>query len=98
MLADYGADVILVEPPGGARQRTYGPFADDVAGPERSLFWWHYNSNKFGVMVDLDDEDGRDQFRDLVGSADIVLEAEPPGRLAALGVDHTDLRAGNDAL
>jgi crotonobetainyl-CoA:carnitine CoA-transferase CaiB-like acyl-CoA transferase len=98
LLADYGADVILVEPPGGAKQRTYGPFVDDVADPERSLFWWHYNSNKFGVVVDFDDDDGRTRFRDLVGSADIVLEAEPPGRLAALRLDHSDLRADNDAL
>ena len=98
LLADYGAEVILVEPPGGARQRTYGPFVDDVPDPERSLFWWHYNSNKYGVVVDLDDDEGRERFRDLVGSADIVLEAEPPGRLAALGIDETDLRAGNDAL
>jgi len=78
LLADYGAEVILIEPPGGAPQRWYEPFVDDVPDPERSLWFWHYNTNKFGVVVDLDDDEGRARFRDLVASADIVVEAEPP--------------------
>jgi benzylsuccinate CoA-transferase BbsE subunit len=41
LLADLGADVIIVEPPGGSPQRAYGPFLDDHPGPERSLHWWH---------------------------------------------------------
>jgi crotonobetainyl-CoA:carnitine CoA-transferase CaiB-like acyl-CoA transferase len=98
LLADYGAEVILVEPPGGAPQRNYEPFVDDVPDPERSLWWWHYQSNKFGIVHDLDDEVGRAQFRDLVASADIVVEAEPPGRLTVLGVDHDDARARNPRL
>lgn len=98
LLADYGAEVILVEPPGGAPQRNYAPFVDDLPDPERSLWWWHYQANKFGVVIDLDAADGQAQFRDLVASADIVLEAEPPGRLAALGIDAPDLRAANAAL
>jgi crotonobetainyl-CoA:carnitine CoA-transferase CaiB-like acyl-CoA transferase len=98
LLADYGAEVILVEPPGGAPQRWYEPFVDDVPDPERSLWFWHYHANKFGVIVDLDDAGGRDRFRDLVASADIVLEAEPPGRLAALGIDDVDLRPGHPGL
>lgn len=98
MLADFGAEVILVEPPGGAHQRTYGPFVDDVADPERSLWFWHYNTNKFGVVLDLDEPDGRARFADLAGTADVVLEGETPGRLAALGVDEPDLRAANPAL
>lgn len=98
LLADYGAEVILVEPPGGAPQRGYEPFVDDVPDPERSLWFWHYHSNKLGVVLDLDDDGGRDRFRDLVASADIVLEAEAPGRLAALGIDHTDLRPGHTGL
>jgi crotonobetainyl-CoA:carnitine CoA-transferase CaiB-like acyl-CoA transferase len=40
ILADLGADVIQVEPPGGAPGRRLGPFADDQPDPERSLFWW----------------------------------------------------------
>jgi len=98
LLADYGAEVILVEPPGGAPQRYHGPFVDGVADPERSLWFWHYHANKAGVVLDLDAADGRDRFRDLVASADIVLESEAPGRLAGLGLDDADLRPGHPGL
>ncbi len=97
-LGDLGADVIVVEPPGGHPSRAYGPFADDVEDPERSLWWWHYNTSKRGVVVDLTTPAGLEQFRTLVAGADIVLEGEVPGRLAALGVDHPDLRAGHEPL
>ena len=53
LLADLGADVTVVEPPGGSAQRTYGPFLDDEPGPERSLWWWHYNTSKRSVVADL---------------------------------------------
>lgn len=82
---------MLVEPPGGHHCRTYEPFVDDIADPERSLWWWHYQTSKRGVVVDLVTERGRATFRDLVSTADIVLEGEPPERLHALGVDHDDL-------
>jgi len=98
LLADYGAEVILVEPPGGAPQRGYEPFVDDVPDPERSLYFWHYNTNKLGVEIDLETDAGRARFRDLVASADIVVDAEPPGRLAALGIDDADLRPANPGL
>jgi benzylsuccinate CoA-transferase BbsE subunit len=91
LLADLGADVIVVEPPGGSVQRRYGPWLDDQPGPERSLWWWHYNTNKRSVVLDLDDGRDRDRFAALVRTADVLLEAEAPGRLAALGVDHAQL-------
>jgi crotonobetainyl-CoA:carnitine CoA-transferase CaiB-like acyl-CoA transferase len=98
LLADLGADVVLVEPPGGHRCRTYEPFVDDVVDPERSLWWWHYQTSKRSVVVDLGDEVGRARFRRLVATADVVLEAEPPGALDARGVDHPDLRARHPRL
>ena len=90
LLADYGAEVLLVEPIGGHRTRTFGPFADSLpeTHPDRSLWFWHYNTSKQGVQIDLDTSEGADQFRNLVGFADIVLEGETPGRLAALDLDH----------
>jgi benzylsuccinate CoA-transferase BbsE subunit len=93
LLADLGADVVVVEPPGGHPSRRYGPFLDDEAGPERSLFWWHYNTSKRGVVLDLDDADDAARFRALARDADVVLEGEPPGRLEVLGLDHTHMRA-----
>ena len=85
LLGDLGADVIVVEPPGGHPGRSYGPFVDDEPGPERSLTWWYYNTSKRGVVLDLDDPDGAARFRRLAATADIVLEGEPPGRLDAIG-------------
>jgi crotonobetainyl-CoA:carnitine CoA-transferase CaiB-like acyl-CoA transferase len=92
LFGDLGADVVVVEPPGGHASRANGPFVDDVGGAERSLWWWYYNTSKRGVVLDLDHPDDRDRFRTLVGTADILLEGEPPGRLAAIGVDHDQLR------
>ena len=96
LLADMGADVILVEPPGGDPSRNYPPFVDDdPSGEDRSLYWWHYHTSKRGVVIDLDDERGRERFRSLVATADVLLEAEPRNRLQDLGLDYDDLKAGN---
>jgi crotonobetainyl-CoA:carnitine CoA-transferase CaiB-like acyl-CoA transferase len=98
LLGDLGAEVIVVEPPGGHRSRRYEPFVDDVAGPERSLWWWYYNTSKLGVVLQLDDDADAATFRRLVATADIVLEGEPPGRLAARGLAAVDLRPGHEQL
>lgn len=91
ILSDLGAEVIVVEPPGGHRTRAWAPFLEDRPGPERSLWWWHYNAGKLGIVVDLDAEAGRRTFREMVRSSHVVLEGEAPGRLGALGVDYADL-------
>ena len=93
LLGDMGADVILIEPPGGDAMRGHGPFQDDIPGPERSLTWWHYHTSKRGIVLDLDSEAGRAYFRKLIATADILLEAEPRTRLASLGLDYADLKA-----
>ncbi len=92
LMADMGADVILVEPPGGDPCRAYPPFLDDEPGDDRSLYWWHYHTSKRGIVLDLDDEAGRVTFERLVASADVVLESEPTQRLASLGLDYPRLR------
>jgi benzylsuccinate CoA-transferase BbsE subunit len=84
LLADLGADVVVVEPPGGHPTRGYGPFAGDDPGPERSLWWWQYHAGKRGVTLDLDDPAGAEELRRLASGADVLLEAEPPGRVAGL--------------
>ena len=93
LLGDLGADVIVVEPPGGHVSRGYGPFVDDQPDPDRCLWWWNYNTSKRSIVLDLDTEDGRDTFRRLTRSADVVIEAEDPGVLDTLGIDHTQVRA-----
>ena len=100
LLADMGARVIVVEPPGGAPQRTHAPFLDDEPGPERSLAWWHYNTSKLGVTLDLASDEGRSLFCALVAEveADVVLEAEDPGVLASRRLDYPDLRSLSEGL
>ena len=98
LLAIYGGEVIVVEPPGGHETRRWAPFAGDIEDPERSLWWWHYNTNKLGVTIDLDDRAGADALRSLITTADIVLESEMPGVLAAKNLDYPDLRALNPAM
>ncbi len=88
ILADLGAEVLVVEPPGGHPSRQFEPFYDDVPGPERSLWWWFYNTGKQSVVLDLDRPDRATLFRSLVQSSDLVLEGEPPGRLGDVGLDY----------
>jgi crotonobetainyl-CoA:carnitine CoA-transferase CaiB-like acyl-CoA transferase len=89
LLADAGADVRLVEPPGGCAQRDHAPFVDDRPDREGSLSFWHYNTSKRGLTLDLASARGAALARELVAHADVVLEGEDPGRLAALGLDAT---------
>ena len=91
MLADMGAEVIVVEPPEGCATRSWEPYADDEAGTENSLHWWHYNTSKKSVVLDLDSSSGAQSFRSLVATSDVVIEAEPIGRLNALGLDWEQL-------
>ncbi len=98
-LADLGAEVILVEPPGGSRSRRVGPFVAGHEGdPENSLWFWSYNRGKRSVIIDLDDAAGRDRLLDLVRSADLLIESDPPGAMAARGLGPDDLAAVNPAL
>ena len=98
LLADMGADVILVEPSEGDPSRNYPPFLEDKPGPDRSLYFWHYHTSKRGITLDLDDEDDRNRFLELVVSADVLLESEPIRRLSLLGIDYADLREANPGL
>jgi crotonobetainyl-CoA:carnitine CoA-transferase CaiB-like acyl-CoA transferase len=94
LLADLGADVVVIEPPGGSPQRAFEPFLDDIPGPERSLWWWHYNTSKRSVVAELAD----DRVRALVADADVLIEAEAPGSLAALGLDWEAMSVRNPRL
>ena len=53
-MADMGADVIKIEPPGGEAARSVGPFYQDIPDRERSLYFWHYNTSKRGITLDLE--------------------------------------------
>ena len=91
LLGDMGADVIKVEPPGGDRTRAYEPFYENQPGIDRSLFFWHYNTSKRGVTLDIERERGRDVFIELVTAADVVVDSAAPGKLDALGLGYEKL-------
>jgi crotonobetainyl-CoA:carnitine CoA-transferase CaiB-like acyl-CoA transferase len=99
LMGDMGADVVLVEKPGGDPTRRYPPFAESESGGgndpglERSLYWWHYNTSKRGIVLDIDSKAGRAAFERLIATADVLLESEAPGRLTSLGLDYSDLES-----
>jgi crotonobetainyl-CoA:carnitine CoA-transferase CaiB-like acyl-CoA transferase len=98
LLVGAGADVIKIEPLTGSQSRRIGPFRNDVADVDESLFFWHYNLGKRSVTLDLEREEGSDLFARLVERADIVLDSNPPGKLAARGFDLDRLTGLNPAL
>ena len=98
LLADYGADVVRVEPPGGDASRARGPFANDEAGIERSLYFLFYNTNKRSVTLDLESERGQDIFRRLVAHTDVIVESYPVGHMASLGLGYENLKAINPGI
>jgi crotonobetainyl-CoA:carnitine CoA-transferase CaiB-like acyl-CoA transferase len=98
LLGDLGADVIKIEPPGGEATRRVGPFLDDIPHPERSLFFWYYNTSKRGITLNLETSDGRQLFRRLAAAADVILETFPPGYLSSLELGYESLREQNPGL
>ena len=78
ILADLGADVILIEPPSGSPARRLGPFLGDARDPERSLFFWAYARGKRGVVLDLESDAGRARLRELARGADFLIESGHP--------------------
>lgn len=98
LLADLGADVIRVENPKGDPVRSRGPFFQDKVNPELSLFHFHFNTNKRSITLNLENVDGRDLFKKLVKTADVMVETFPPGYLKKLGLGYAFLRKINPGL
>jgi crotonobetainyl-CoA:carnitine CoA-transferase CaiB-like acyl-CoA transferase len=70
ILGDLGADVILVESPGGVRARAIGPFCDDERGVDESLNFWALNRNKRSITIALETAAGKESLLQLVKSSD----------------------------
>ncbi|MGE3863853.1 MAG: CaiB/BaiF CoA transferase family protein [Burkholderiaceae bacterium] len=93
ILGDLGADVIKVERPGGDNQRFTPPFS----GGEGHVFM-AVNRSKRGVIFDLSDESDRALCRELLLSADVVIENFRPGMMARYGLEHASLAERNPRL
>ena len=98
LMADLGADLIKIEPPGGEATRSIGPFLDDLPNRDRSLSFWHYNTSKRGITLNLESEDGRHLFKRLTENADVILETFKPGYMASLSLGYEDLKKDNPNL
>jgi crotonobetainyl-CoA:carnitine CoA-transferase CaiB-like acyl-CoA transferase len=93
LLADYGADVIKIEPPGrGDPARWIAPFAGDLPHAERSGLFLHLNTNKRSVSLNLKSETGRAIFEKLLPLADIVVENFRPRVMPSLGLEYARLK------
>jgi len=90
MLGDLGADVIKIEFPGGSPSRI-APFYKDIYHPEKSLLWFAYNVNKRGITLDISKAKGQELFKQLVNTADIVVESFKPGYMEQLGLGYASL-------
>jgi benzylsuccinate CoA-transferase BbsE subunit len=96
LFAGMGADVILVEPPGsGCALRAEPPF---LPGGVDSIPFFHTCAGKRGMTLDLNKTEGRGLLAALARTADLVIEDEAPGALAAIGLGHADLARANPRL
>lgn len=98
LLGDMGADVVKVEPPGGDPARRRGPFWGGVDDGNRSIVWLALNTSKRAITLDWTQPAGRDALLALAAQADVVLETERPGVLAAAGLGWAALHARNPRL
>ncbi|MEP6871117.1 MAG: CoA transferase [Anaerolineaceae bacterium] len=98
MLADMGADVVRIEPPGGSADRHTAPLDPEGADGKESLLFHAYNRNKRGVTLDLKAEADRGAFLELAHSAHFLFENAAPGAMAAQGLGFDDLLPINPQL
>jgi crotonobetainyl-CoA:carnitine CoA-transferase CaiB-like acyl-CoA transferase len=92
LLADAGATIVKVEPPGGEYARVRGPRRIAPDGATVSAFHAAINRGKRSISLDLRTPSGLEVFDKLVATADVVIENFAPGALARRGVDFPQLR------
>lgn len=86
MLADFGADVIKVEKPGGEDNRAWAPFIEGV-----SFYGLSFNRGKKSIIVDLSKPEGKEILKDLLAKADVILESFRPGAISRMGFGYEDI-------
>ena len=99
LLADFGADVVKVERPGGGDPaRRMGPFLRDEPHPDKSLLFLYLNTSKRSVTLDLRSDTGRRILKELVARADALVENFSPRVLPSLGLGYQALKRINSRL
>lgn len=98
MLADFGADVVKIEPPGGDPGRSTPPMVDIGAGARESGYFGFLNLRKRSVLVDPRQADQLARLHKLLHEADVLIDSLTSGERRAFGIDHDELRNANPAL
>ena len=98
LLADFGADVLKIERPGGDPARRLPPFHHDEPHREKSLPFLYLNTNKRSLTLNLKSEPGRAILLELLADADALVENFAPSVMPSLGLDYETLRARNPRL
>ena len=98
LLADLGMEVIKIEPPGGDPVRSLAPFVKSADGKLLSTTFAHLNAGKASKVLDLKTDAGRAALRQLLETADVVIESFQPGELDAKGLGYKDLAAINPGI
>ncbi len=98
LFSDFGADVIKIEPSGGDPARRVAPLVDPGRGRRESGTFAWLNTNKRSITADLDRAGDVKKIRELLSNADLLLDARPPGAIAASPLSHDDLRKSEPGL
>jgi len=98
LMADLGATVVKVEPPGGDPARRRGPFRDGRPDPEASGLFLALNANKRSVVLDLEGDAGQAELERLVARTDLLVHNLPLERMRAQRIDYARFAALNPRL
>ena len=96
ILADLGAEVIKIEEPEfGDTSRKQEPFLKDIPGTERSGLFQYINMNKLGITLNPETATGKKIFGELLKTADIFVENNPPKKMKELGLSYKSVKELN---
>ena len=99
LFADFGADVVKVEPRGaGDLVRQWGPFPQDQPDPEQGGLFFFLNTNKRGITLDVSVPRGRELLLELLREADVFIENNRPQQMRDWGLDYASLSQANPNL
>jgi len=98
LLANLGAEVVLIEPPGGDALRREGPFKNSTRDTEQSLSFAAYHTNKRGIVLNLEDGQDCQSLRELIRCADVLIEDKPVGYLDEHNLGYAALKSLNPGL
>jgi benzylsuccinate CoA-transferase BbsE subunit len=92
LLANMGADVTLIEPLQGHRQRSEGPFLHNQRDPSKSLKFHYLHADKKSLCMDIEKTEGKLLLKKMFDRSDIVIESFTPGYLQSLGLSYEQLQ------